>query len=282
VAIAVALFINFLLQKLFSRLARLITKQAENSTRGDQLIQIKRTETVLSVISAITKAFIFIFCLYAAWRFTNPTSAPVALIGASAFFVVLGAATIGPLLRDFTAGILMITERWYNIGDHIVIDPFWNLSGVVEKINLRSTKLRSLSGEVAWVHNQYIQAVRVTPRGVRTISIDIFVSDLAKGRKLISRVIQDMPTGPAMIAQPLFIADEEELGRVWRIMITGQTSPGREWLIEDFAVKALTQADEKLDEGIIIYGPIVRYTDPAAEKRFMRSMNAKARNTSQA
>jgi len=209
------------------------------------------------------------------WRLLNPTEAPVAIIGAGTFFIVLGAATIGPLLRDITNGILMIAEKWYNVGDHIVIDPFWELSGVVEKVNLRSTKLRSLNGEVIWVHNQNIQAVRVTPRGVRTISIDTFVSDLEKGRKLIGRVINTMPTGPTMIATPLVINEEEQHGSVWRITAVGQTAPGREWLIENFAVNALKEADTNAKNPVIIHGPIVRYTDAVAEKRFRHSMIAK-------
>jgi small conductance mechanosensitive channel len=168
----------------------------------------------------------------------------------------------------------MIAEQWYNVGDHIKIDPFWELSGVVEKVNLRSTKLRTLSGEEVWVHNQHIQAVRVTPRGVRTMSVDTFVSDLEKGRKLIGRVINTMPTGPAMIATALVIKDEEQHGGVWRITAVGQTTPGREWLIEDFAVRALKEADEANKEQIIVHGPIVRYSDALAEKRFLHSMSA--------
>ncbi len=172
----------------------------------------------------------------------------------------------------------MIAEKWYNVGDHIVVEPFISLGGVVEQVNLRSTKLRSLNGEVIWVHNQHIQGVRVAPRGLRTISIDTFVSDLERGRQLIERVLETMPTGPTMIAGPLAISEEEQLGSIWRITSVGQTSPGREWLIEDFAVKALLKLDGGTKpEPIIAYGPIVRYTDAVAEKRFSRSMGPKSK-----
>jgi hypothetical protein len=83
-----------------------------------------------------------------------------------------------------------------------------------------------------------------------------------------------MPTGPTMLANPLVIKEEEELGSVWRITAVGQTIPGREWLIEDFAVKTLQEADEKSRSPVIVHGPIVRYTDALAEKRFRHSMNA--------
>ncbi|MGH7196463.1 MAG: mechanosensitive ion channel family protein [Candidatus Saccharimonadales bacterium] len=275
VALIAAFAINRTLTRFMPRLAEFLTNTAAGKTHGDALILVRRTETFLSVGAAITRVLVVILCLYIAWRLVNPTTAPLAIIGASTLFIVISAGTIGPLLRDVTNGVLMIIGRWYNVGDHIVVDPFVELSGVVEQITLRSTKLRTLNGEVVWIHNQHMQAVRVTPRGVRTISIDTFVEDLELGRKLIEKVLKTMPTGPAMIATPLKIAEEEELGGLWRITAVGQTAPGREWLIEDFAVKALKQADEELSKDeIITYGPIVRYTDPTAERQFERSMRA--------
>lgn len=271
-ALLVAYLINRILNGILNTVARFVAERNDSDTAAERLIHTKRAETLLSVVGAATRVVVIAVCLYLSWRVANPTSAPLAVIGAGTFFVVLGAATIGPLLRDLTTGILMIAEKWYNVGDHIVVDPFLGLSGIVEKVNLRSTKIRSLNGEVIWVHNQHIQAVRVTPRGVRTMSIDTFVNDLEKGRKLIGRVINTMPTGPTMIATPLVIKEEEQHGGVWRITAMGQTAPGREWLIEDFAVKALQEADDASKSKVIVHGPIVRYTDAIAERRFVHSM----------
>ncbi len=278
IALGVALLINRLITRGLFWLASIITVKPKSRSKGDHLLQVRRTETFLSVGAAVIRLVVIGLCLFLAWRVANPTNAPIAVIGASTFFIVLGAATIGPLLRDLTTGTSMIVEQWYNVGDHIVVDPFIEMSGVVEQINLRSTKIRALSGEMIWIHNQHIQAVRVTPRGVKTMSVDTFFSDLHKGRKLLGKVIRTMPNGATMIARPLEIKEEEESGGIWRITIEGQTAPGREWLIEDFAVKAITQADSKKDP-LIVHGPIVRYTDPAAERQFKHSINPKAMST---
>ncbi|MGI9028014.1 MAG: mechanosensitive ion channel domain-containing protein [Candidatus Saccharimonadales bacterium] len=272
-ALLLAYVINRILSLFFSFLANVMASRSNPNTPAERLVHTKRAETLLSIAGAVSRVLVVGLCLYLMWRLTNPTSAPVAIIGAGTFFILVAAATVGPLLRDVTNGVLMIAEKWYNVGDHIVVDPFWQLSGIVEKVNLRSTKLRSINGEVVWIHNQFIQGVRVTPRGVRTISIDTFVSDLEKGRKLINTAINSMPTGPTMIATPLAIREEEQHGSVWRITTVGQTSPGREWLIEDFAVKALAKADERASTPLIVHGPIVRYTDTLAEKRFKHSMS---------
>lgn len=273
-ALIIAFIINRFLSFLLNWLANFVAEHHENETQAEKILHTKRAETLLNVAGAVTKVLVVVTSVYIMWRIANPTTAPVAIIGAGTFFIVLGAATIGPLLRDVTSGILMIAEKWYNVGDHVTLDPFWEMSGVVEKVNLRSTKLRSLNGEVIWAHNQHIHAVRVAPKGVRTISVDTFVSDLEKGRKLVGRVIDTMPTGPTLIATPLVINEEEQHGGVWRITAVGQTAPGREWLIEDFAVKALTNADKASKSKVIVHGPIVRYTDAVAEKRFKHSIVA--------
>ncbi len=270
VALLVGFMINKSLEKVLKNLALKSRKRQPGKKPSEHLIDARRAETLLGVGFALLRVFILALSLYVAWRLVNPTSTPLALIGAGTFFIVLGAATIGPLLRDLTNGTLMIVEKWYNVGDHIVVDPFWELSGVVEKVNLRSTRLRTLSGEVVWIHNQHIHAVRVSPYGTRRIALDIFVNDLSKGRSLVKGVLADMPIGPTMINKKMSISEEEKLGSVWRITVVGHTTIGREWLIEDFLVKAINKADSK--SNIIVHGPIVHYVEKEAEKRFAKSV----------
>jgi small conductance mechanosensitive channel len=205
-----------------------------------------------------------------------PTTAPVALLGASAFLAIVAGSTVGPLLRDVTFGTMMIAERWYNVGDHIVVEPFLNLSGVVEQVTPRSTKLRSLSGEVIWLHNQHIQGARVTSRGLRSMALEVFVRDLDEGKRVIERAIKTLPTGPTMLAGQLAITETEQLGKeLWRITAVGQTTPGREWLIEDFALKAISKTDTQGERSVIVHGPIARYADATAERRFRRTIRAR-------
>ncbi|HEY2004054.1 MAG TPA: hypothetical protein VGH44_02970 [Candidatus Saccharimonadia bacterium] len=154
-----------------------------------------------------------------------------------------------------------------------MVEPFMGVSGVVEQVTPRSTKLRSLTGEAIWLHNQSIAGVRVTSGGVRTMALDVFVNDPEAGKKAIEKAIRTLPTGPTMLARQLKINDSEQMGdELWRITATGQTAPGREWLIEDFALKAIN----KYGGAIIVHGPIARYADATAERRFRRSVHARA------
>jgi hypothetical protein len=274
-----AVVINKLLEPVLRLLLTATSRRTDTATSDTRFAQLRRIETFVSIGMAMGRTVIFAGSLGLAWSVANPASAPFAVIGASTVFVVLAGATIAPLLRDITYGSVMTAERWFNVGDHVTVDPFWELSGVVEQITLRSTKLRSLTGEVIWVHNQHIQAVRVTPRAVRTIALDVFVNNLEIGKQIVSAALNTLPSGPTMVTRKMAIAESEKVGdKLWRITAVGQTALGREWLIEGFAVNAIKKEDD-LDggESTIVHGPIVRFMDATAEKRFRRSARSLAK-----
>ena len=134
----------------------------------------------------------------------------------------------------------MIFEHWYIVGDHIVIEPFPHLGGIVENVTLRSTKLRSMNGEVIWVHNQHIQAVRVSAAASHTMAIETFVDDPVVGRQTIEKAIKIMPASPITLPQALSISEVKEVDDgLWRITAICEVTPYREWIIEKFAVVAL-------------------------------------------
>ena len=261
------------------RLAQYVARRSDDTHDEIAQIKLRQIETYLSVTVAIIRAAVVAVVGYLTWDFLTPDSKSnnaAAAIGASALFVVFAGQTLGMLLRDLTAGAVMIIEQWFNVGDHIRIEPFSNVSGVVERLTLRSTKLRSLNGEVIWVHNQQIAAAHVTPRGIRTLAVDIFVRNREKGEREVKRVMAAIPTGKMMLAQPLRITATEQWGEnQWRITIIGKTAPGREWLIERHFVHALEAIDDESapkNERLLLYPPIARYADPSAERRFKRAV----------
>jgi moderate conductance mechanosensitive channel len=275
VALIIAIIISNIFARIVVRIAQAVAVRADTSSTEERGIQLRRVETYLSVITTILRGLILLAAAYIALRLIAPQSSGLlTTIGAGTVFAVIAAGTVSPLVRDIAYGALMIIERWYSVGDFVRVIPFTDVVGVVERVTLRATKLRNINGEVIWIHNQYIQGVKTTPRGLRTLAIDVFVRDLDAGLSLISDISKALPTGPTMLASPLEVGDQEKLApKLWRIAMTAQTAPGREWLIEDFMVQALKDADEERSgKKIITYGPIVRYSDRTAEKRYRRAV----------
>ncbi len=281
IAVVGAYVLNLIVEALTPRLSRLLASQADAATTRERLARLRRAETFLSLGAAVARVVIILVAIAWVWRELQPGTAPIALVGVSTVFVIIAGATIAPLLRDITYGTIMIAERWYNIGDHIVIEPFAGSGGVVEQINLRATKIRSVNGEIIWVHHQHIQAVRVSSAASHTLAVETFVSDPAQGEKIINDAIKVIPTGPTTLPQPLAITETKQIDdNLWRITAICEITPFREWIVDDFAVKAIKQtADRSPGGNVIVHGPIAYYADITAERRYRRTVRS-ARQTS--
>jgi len=278
-SIAIAYFVSKYLARAIIKLAQVVSTHTDKETNEERHIRLRQIETYLSVAVAGVRAVVVSVVAYTTWTLLFPkSSSGVATIGASALFVVFAGQSIGMILRDITTGATMIVEQWFNVGDYVRIEPFMDAAGVVERFTLRSTKLRSLNGEILWVHNQQIQAVHVTPRGIRTMAVDVFVHDRELGEATLKELIHAVPAGPTLLAKPLRIKSTERWSDdLWRITVIGYTAPGREWLIDKFFVNAIKEVDEGVrakSKRIFIYEPIARFADPVADKKFLRAIRA--------
>lgn len=279
VILAISIVGAFFLSKLIAygiiKVARFIATISDNSPDAERQVRLRRVETYLSVSIALFRSLVVGFVAFYAWKVLSPTANnSAATIGASAFFIVLAGGTVGIILRDITAGAAMIIEGWFHVGDYISVEPFIGVSGVVERMTLRSTKLRSMTGEVVWLHNQHIQAIKLTPRGLRTIAVDIFVNNPRVGRSIIEKAVATVPTGTLKVAKKPIIAEEENWGEhLWMFTVIGETPPGREWLMENYFVESVKDIDSRR-KGIqtLVRPPIIRYADPAAERSFKRAV----------
>ena len=255
------------------RLSRGFGRQADAATDLDTVNRYRRLETWTILSIALIRVLFLIFGLYFWWSYTHPHNRPSGLIGASALLVLILGGVFSPLLRDFAFGAGIMAEHWFGVGDLITIEPFNSIQGVVERITLRSTRIRSLNGEVIWIANQNISGVRIAQKGVWTMAVELFVTDPEKAEALIEQANDLLPAGPSLVASPLRIMTISKRGsRLWHITAIGETAPGREWLIEKTAVDLLKRLDEKSKSPVLITDPIARYADNDTERQFARAV----------
>lgn len=279
-AATVAYWLSKFVAKWIIAVAQKVRHHADRETRDERIVRLRQTETYLSLGIAAVRVVIIAVVMFLAWRLLFPQApSAVTTIGASAFFIVAAGGTIGVLLRDITSGAIIITEKWFHIGDYIKIEPFLDIDGVVERMTLRSTKLRSLSGETQWINNQYIQAVHVTPKALRTIAVDIFTERPDGAREIIGYAVGSIPIGALTLAKKPKISNDEAWGEgLWRISVTGQMPPGREWLMEQFFIDSVKLLDEKLvsekrfAKSALARPMYARHADADAEKSFRRAV----------
>ena len=237
------------------------------STDVDEHRRAKRADTTVAVVQSLSRYAAIVVGILGIFAF-GFTSSGSTVLGVSLLIAIVGFAAQS-VLRDVIAGTMVVAERWFDVGDAITIEP-WAMSGIVEAITLRSVKLRGLGGETMRIHNQHMYGVRVARNGIRPLTIEFYVTDAVKGRELITRVSELLPSGPMhLLSSALEVEEEQQLGSLTRLAASGAVPPGREWLLETFAMDLLRELDT---DHVIAHGPVAYLSDTVAAQRFARSV----------
>jgi small-conductance mechanosensitive channel len=228
-----------------------------------ELLRLRARETAIALIATAIPYATAIVVLISLASLVLPAAA----LGGSAFLGIVVAFAAQRFLMDVIAGSLIAFERWYGVGDFIVLEPA-KASGIVEEFSLRTTVVRSLNGDRAYTPNsQIITAVRAS-RGYRTYSIEILTSDPAAARRAIESVARHSPAGSARFLRPPHVVEVRELGEdAWLLRGRADVAPTLEWLAESFLVQELKA---RLGEGVLLADPIVYTLDEAALSRYER------------
>ncbi|MDQ3965701.1 MAG: mechanosensitive ion channel family protein, partial [Actinomycetota bacterium] len=181
VASVVATAIVVILAIVFYRIAvRLIPRilQWRRPAAGAQdaaaRARIKRQDTALTLIrNALRYVTFAIVALFVVSIFLRSELSAVA--GASVLAAIIGFGA-RDFLRDIIAGFFILFEGQYNVGDFITVEPT-KASGLVEEFGLRTTKIRTPSGELIHVPNGTITAVTNYVTGQQNFTIEVHPKD---------------------------------------------------------------------------------------------------------
>ncbi len=273
VALVAAIVLGRIMAYILRRVVAYIGKQADKSQNLQTVNRLRRYETTIIIMIAIVRVTLVLFALYLWWIFIHPDGQPTALIGASALLAIILGGALRPMLSDIAAGSVMMAEQWYAVGDHVRVEPFAEMQGVVDRVTLRSTRIRGLNGEVIWVNNQSIQAMRILPKGTIAMALEIFVTDEKQGLELIESVNRRLPTGNLLVVSLLKPMTVTKVGdTLWHVTAVAETAPGREWMIQNYAIDVMKEIDEQRKLKLLASDPIARFADSEAERRFARAI----------
>ena len=264
-----------------SRLSALLARKVlawhdrlHHAPSGDlrtKIVEVKRRETSVAVVrTAIAYIAFATAVVLAAAQLTGGFDRLTAVAGAS-FVLILAGFSAQRVLIDILAGFSMFVERWYSVGDTIVI-PTLELQGVVEDLSLRRTKLRTLDGEVINVHNSQVPAVRVLPGGLKELDVEFVSGDRDAAETLVADVGTLLPEGPTTFVHRPRVQQIDELApSLVRVRMRAAVVPGREWLVDGFYTDLLK---ERAQPGVIVHGPVVLGVDENALRSFARASAA--------
>jgi small conductance mechanosensitive channel len=277
--VAIAFVLAWIVSRASKRLAETLVGRYErkhvdpDGASTGVIIGLKRRETLVALVQSSVRYVAYVLATLFAVAQIAGVRGNSAIAGASLLVLLLGFA-LQRFLIDILSGVFMQFEGWFAIGDSVVIEPS-GLTGIVEETSLRSTKLRSVGGDVIYVNNSQITAMRVLPRGVREVSIELVVRDEAEGRRLVENAARMMPVGPTQFVRAPWIESCERLDDDLVLLRTrAAVAPGREWLAQGFLTDVLR---ERAAEGLIVHGPVVMDVDELARVRFARATSGAER-----
>lgn len=246
----------------------------------ERIASLKRHETAVGIVrTSITYVAFALASVLSIAQVAGGVDRLAAIAGG--IFAVLVAAFVAQrLLVDLIAGFTMFLERWYSVGDTIVIVAAYELQGVVEDVSLRRTRIRAVNGEVINVHNSAISAVRVLPSGVKELAMELYLSERAAGEDVVESVALMVPEGPTTFVRRPWIEQVEELSPdLVRMTVRATVAPGREWLAESLFPDLLR---ERAHDGLIVHGPVTLAVDERALRTFARASATTRRNARRA
>src|ERR1700674_691838 len=128
---------------LLARLVRMLT--------GSELRRVHADPQVALLVNRIVFLAALVIGVIAA--FTELFGSPALVFGGFGFLALAISLAFQDILKNFIAGLFMLLERPFRLGDEITVD---NHTGIVENIEMRATTLRTSEGEQVLIPNALV------------------------------------------------------------------------------------------------------------------------------
>jgi small conductance mechanosensitive channel len=232
---------SLLLMRGIGAIGGYVTRRIDKaSTEGDALVRSERGKHRHSVAQVLVwLANVLVVCV-AVVRI-------IALLGFAVSGLVAPAAVLGVALgfgaqrvvQDLLAGFFIITERQYGFGDQIRIASLGSETGVtgtVEEISLRITRMRTMNGEVVIIPNGQINQVTNLSRDWARAMVDIPLwptTDLNQALEILREVGKQVFADPKLknllLDAPTVMGVESISVRHVNVRIVARTLPGKQF-----------------------------------------------------
>lgn len=262
--ILLVLAITFVLNHFNSRIINLLVSRMMSRHRFETVSDREKQEQTVSSVFRTTAAVLL--WLIAAGTILSILDFNFAQIAAGAgFFGIIIGIGAQATIRDYLAGIFILTEGQYRVGDIVTLNGggvSQETSGIVEDITLRITKLRDLDGTLNIIRNGEASIITNRTYKYSSIVIDVGVaydSDIDQVEEIMNRVGKDMLKDEELnkvIKEPMQFFRVDAFGESAVIIKTvGRVIPAKQWDIAGEYRRRLLKAFRS--EGVVIAYPQV-------------------------
>jgi len=191
-----------------------------------------KSDTLAGILKSLVKYTIYIIMVISVMNVFNiPTAPLLATAGLGGIAIGFGAQS---LVKDVFTGFFILFEDQYGVGDYVTIG---NMTGTVEDIGLRITKIRAFNGDIHIIPNGEIKTVTNHSKCDSLAIVEVAIAyeeDAGKAMAILREVMEEYYKNnqETLVEAPsvLGITRFDESGVV--IRATVKTKPLMNWKTE--------------------------------------------------
>ena len=233
------IFIAFVIYNIIKlSLSKAISKGKENTYVN------KKRKTVIVLITNCIKIITIIIVILIILNIYNiNTTSVIASLGVAS--AVLGLA-FQDTLKDVIAGITIILENYFIVGDYIKYKDF---VGEVKSFGFKSTKIRNYNNEVLTVSNRNITEIINLSQQKAAVTIDIPVAyeeDLEKVENVVNIILEKIGQDKDVLNDTcLYLGVNELDSSCVKYMIKFLCDHDKQWITRRMALRIIKQELDK-------------------------------------
>jgi small-conductance mechanosensitive channel len=263
--VGLAILIYKLSMRLVPRILRWHLPEGGDISDYRTRVRVQRRDTAITLVRQIlryvTFAVVALFIVSIFLRDALPTIA-----GASILAAVLGFSAQN-FLRDIIAGFFILFEGQYNVGDFVWVESA-KAAGIVEEFGLRTTTLRTPSGEHVYIPNGSITSVTKYGSGQQSYTIDVQLKNDEAANRVLEELEEQEGLELFLTSPRLMNRDETSEGNV-RLQLLAGVLPSTGWLVEENLIECIKAAAG--EEGLAAE-PLVYKVDRQSVRRLRNFM----------
>lgn len=191
----------------------------------------RKADTLSELLKSILRYVIYFIAIM--WIFDSlgfNLTTVIAFTGAAGVAIGFGAQN---LVKDIITGFFILFEDQFAVGDYIIIE---GMSGIVEVLGLRITKIRDFSGDLHIIPNGSITKVTNKSRGNMRALVEFQIAyeeDIDNAIRVINRVNEEMKKNFKQIVDGPEVVGITNLGDFGiTIRVTAKTLSMEQWGVE--------------------------------------------------
>ena len=220
---------------------KLITKLFQRAQDRQGLTRGRAMTLEKLAINIFTYALIFFLFILVLENVFDIRATPI-LAGAGIVGLAVGFGAQG-LVSDVVTGFFLLLEKQLDVGDFVTTA---GMSGIVEEVGLRTTKLRDFDGTLHFIPNREISSMSNHSRGTMRALVDMSISyddDIDKAMKVLQEVCDKFAVEETAIKEGPNVVGVQTLGASDVVIrVVARTENMEQWAVERKLRKAMKEA----------------------------------------